>query len=61
MNTPRDLAMALVDTHAATERQMLQACLKYMSWDEVSEMLKMNEFLDMFHAGYAEEHYQVNV
>ena len=61
MNTPRDLAMSLVDTHAATERQMLQACLAYMSWDEVSDMLKTNEFLNMFPDGYVEEHYQVNV
>lgn len=61
MNTPRDLAMSLVDTHTATERQMLQACLAYMSWDEVSDMLKTNEFLDMFPAGYVQEHYQVNV
>ena len=61
MNTPRDLAMSLVDTHTATERQMLQACLAYMSWDQVSDMLKTNEFLDMCPAGYAEEHYQVNV
>ena len=64
MNTPRDLAMSLVDPNAATytfsERQMLQACLAYMSWDEVSDMLKTNEFLEMFPDGYAEEHYQVN-
>jgi len=26
----------------------------------VSDMLKTNEFLDMFPDGYAEEHYQVN-
>ncbi len=61
MNTPRDLAMGLVDTGSATERQMLQACLAYMSWDEVSEMLKTNEFLDILPDGYAEEHFQVNV
>lgn len=60
MNTPRDLAMGLVDTGSATERQMLQACLAYMSWDEVSDMLKTNEFLDILPDGYAEEHFQVN-
>ena len=56
MNTPRDLAMALVDTHTATERQMLQACLAYMSWDEVSDMLKTNEMLEPFTASYLAEH-----
>ena len=62
MNTPRDLAMEIIhDRHWVSEKDMLQACLAYMSWDEVSDMLKTNEFLDMFPAGYVEENFQVNV
>ncbi len=59
-NTPRDLAMSLVDPNAATytfsERQMLQACLAYMSWDDVIDMLKENQMLEQFTAAELAEH-----
>ena len=60
MNTPRDLAMSLVDPNAATytfsERQMLQACLAYMSWDDVIDMLKENQMLEQFTAADLADH-----
>jgi hypothetical protein len=57
MNTPRDLAMEIIyDRHWVSEKDMLQACLAYMSWDDVADMLKTNEMLEPFIASYLAKH-----
>jgi len=57
MNTPRDLAMEIIhDRLWMSEKDMLQACLAYMSWDDVADMLKTNEMLEPFTASYLAEH-----
>lgn len=39
----RDEAMRLVEEHMVDRNYMLLACLKYMSQDDVKEMLRINE------------------
>lgn len=57
MNTPRDLAMEIIhDRHWVSEKEMLQACLAYMSWDDIIDMLKTNEMLEPFSASYLAKH-----
>ena len=41
----RDLAIHLTEPDAISERDLLVACLKYMSTDEVADMLDINELL----------------
>lgn len=43
---PREEALNLVDVGLITERDMLIACLKYMSKDDVADMLITNDFLE---------------
>ena len=40
----RDIAIELVDDLGYDARDMLIACLKYMSQDEVEDMLHCNEY-----------------
>lgn len=39
----RDEAMRLVEEHMVDRNYMLLACLKYMSQDDVKDMLRINE------------------
>ena len=39
----RDEAMRLVEEHMVDRNYMLLACLKFMSQDDVKEMLRINE------------------
>ena len=43
---PRDIALSLVEDGMIDAITMLQACLNYMSWDDVRDMLESNEMLD---------------
>lgn len=42
----RDQAMLLVDGGYIKAETMLIACLKYMSKDDVADMLRVNDFLE---------------
>jgi hypothetical protein len=44
----RDKALELVDDGMVTAEDMLTMCLKYMSTDDVEEMLDMNELSERF-------------
>jgi hypothetical protein len=43
MDDYRDYAMSLVDDGAISERELLLACLKFMTQDEVCQVLEANE------------------
>ena len=47
-NDPRDYALELVEMGIDTQEDMLTRCLKYMSHDDVREMLDMNELSPRF-------------
>ena len=44
----RDMALELVEDGMVDPNMMLLACLKYMSQDEVRDMLDVNELLERF-------------
>ena len=44
----RNTALELVDDGMVTAKEMLTMCLKYMSTDEVSDMLDTNELRARF-------------
>ena len=44
----RDYAIELVEDNGFDAKQMLIACLKYMSNDDVQDMLHCNEYPDRF-------------
>ena len=48
---PRDFALERVEEGFPTKRGMLLACLKYMSNDDVREMLDCNELSPRFIEG----------
>jgi hypothetical protein len=48
MNNSRDEALDLVDNGVVTAEAMLTMCLKYMSTDDVADMLDCNELSDRF-------------
>ena len=48
---PRDFAIELVEEGYPTKKAMLRACLKYMSNDEVRDMLDCNEWSPRFDGG----------
>ena len=43
----RDQAVALVEDGMVDPMMMLTACLKYMSQEEVADMLEINEMLEV--------------
>lgn len=43
MSDYRDYAMSLVDDGEVGERELLRACLKFMTQDEVCQMLEAND------------------
>ena len=47
-NNPRDYALELVEDGAVSPDHLLLACLKYMSHDDVREMLDANELSPRF-------------
>jgi hypothetical protein len=44
----RDQVLELIDDGWLTEHEVLMACLKYMSVDEVKDMLEVNEYSDLW-------------
>ena len=40
---PRDKLLALVDDGAVDARQALLCCVKWLSWDDCSEIMRINE------------------
>jgi len=48
MTHPRDKALELVEDGVVTAEQMITMCLKYMSTDDVADMLDCNELSDRF-------------
>jgi len=48
MANSRDKALELVDEGIVTAEDMLTMCLKYMSTDDVEDMLDCNELSDRF-------------
>jgi len=49
MNDSRDRALELVEMGMVTAEDMLTMCLKYMSTDDVEDMLDANELSARFH------------
>lgn len=52
---PRSYAIALVEDHGVSAITLLTACLKYLSTDDVREMLDMNELSPRFDEDTDEE------
>jgi hypothetical protein len=48
MANSRDVALELVDNGLVTAEAMLTMCLKYMSTDDVEDMLDCNELSERF-------------
>jgi hypothetical protein len=48
LNNPRDYAIELIENNRASDRDLLIACLKYMSKEEVGDMLDMSELSPRF-------------
>ena len=48
MTNARDVALELVDNGMVTAEAMLTMCLKYMSTDDVEDMLDCNELSERF-------------
>ena len=48
MANSRDIALELVDNGIVAADDMLLACLKYMSTDDVEDMLDCNEWSERF-------------
>jgi len=55
MTNSRDRALELVEMGMVSAEDMLTMCLKYMSSDDVADMLDANELSERFHEDYEEE------
>ena len=55
MSNSRDRALELVEMGMVTAEDMLTMCLKYMSTDDVEDMLDCNELSARFQEDYDEE------
>ena len=51
---PRDFALGLVEEGMVSPQLLLEACLSYMSWDDVRGMLDANELSPRFDEEYEE-------
>jgi len=53
---PRDYAMQLIEEEHTTEKNLLLACVKFMSHDQIRDMLEWNELSpDWIDSAYGEE------
>jgi hypothetical protein len=43
---PRNKAYELMEEGIVTPEQMAQACLQYMSWDDIEDMLHTNQMVE---------------
>jgi hypothetical protein len=57
MFNSRDRALELVEMGMVTAEDMLTMCLKYMSTDDVEDMLDCNELSARFHEDADEDEY----
>ena len=55
MANSRDIALELVENGIVSAEAMLTACLKYMSTDDVEDMLDCNEWSERFFDEYEED------
>ena len=55
MTDARDRALELVEMGMVTAEDMLTMCLKYMSTDDVEDMLDTNELSARFHEDWDED------
>ena len=55
MTNPRDRALELVEMGMVNAEDMLTMALKYMSADDVADMLDANELSARFHEDWDEE------
>ena len=55
MTDSRDRALELVEMGMVTAEDMLTMCLKYMSTDDVEDMLDANELSARFHEDWDED------
>ena len=55
MSNSRDRALELVEMGMVTAEDMLTMCLKYMSTDDVEDMLDANELSARFQEDYDED------
>ena len=55
MANSRDIALELVENGIVSAESMLTACLKYMSTDDVEDMLDCNEWSERFFDEYEED------
>ena len=55
MTDARDRALELVEMGMVTAEDMLTMCLKYMSTDDVEDMLDANELSARFHEDWDED------
>ena len=58
MSNSRDRALELVEMGMVTAEDMLTMCLKYMSVDDVEDMLDCNELSARFQEDADEEDYE---
>ena len=58
MNDSRDRALELVEMGMVSAEDMLTMALKYMSTDDVEDMLDANELSARFHEDADEEEYE---
>lgn len=54
MSNARDRALELVEMGVVTAEDMLTMALKYMSTDDVADMLDANELSERFHEAWDE-------
>jgi hypothetical protein len=57
MFNSRDAALALVEEGLVSAEEMLTMCLKYMSTDDVADMLDCNELSERFQEEEDEDEY----
>ena len=58
MANPRDRAIELIEEGIVSAEDMVTMCVKYMSVDEVEDMLDCNELSDRFMEDEEEEDYE---
>ena len=58
MANPRDRALELIEEGIVSAEDMVTMCVKYMSVDDVEDMLDCNELSDRFMGDEEEEDYE---
>ena len=58
MANPRDRALELIEEGIVSAEDMVTMCVKYMSVDDVQDMLDCNELSDRFMEDEEEEDYE---